>query len=56
MNDEDVIKTVRLRCRICEYLLASAMGWSGFWGWGGIEAGRAIGCLEQRLDFYSVCC
>ena len=31
MSDEDVINAVRLRCRICNYLLISAMGWNAFW-------------------------
>ena len=31
MNDEDVIKAVGLRCRICNYLLISAMCWNAPW-------------------------
>ena len=31
MNDEDVIKAVRLRYRICNYLLTPAICWNAFW-------------------------
>ena len=31
MNDEDVIKAVRLRRRICNYLLPSGIYWNAFW-------------------------